>query len=473
MKKNLNIMNMTITIILWLIIFIVKWQYDMGNIDVDLKCATVIGVMVNIFCIASTVLIEKKITSPYVIFQIMSIPFLYGQLICRELLNVKIDNMFDLKILVTEESLINACFLIAYCQLALHLGNSIYKIVRHKSNKKIMNIDKLTEQVSLKKVGTILLVISIIPATYNFVMNFKTTSTLGYDGLAVNRTYGLASILDKIVPFFQISLYMLMIANKENKFYSKSILCFIITFYGIQMFFGNRGKPIIAVITAIWLYHIAVKKIDKKMIIIILIMIIPLSTVINIIRETRDEMGFGEWINNIGGLIIASATKNNPIVETCYEMGTAIYPTAYTIKTIPGKQTYRYGKTYLLSCFSIISINTSGGKNNLAYNMNIAAQMSEDAGSPFGGSYIQEAYANFGWLSPIFIIFLGMLFEMINRKTLNSKNLIEIVLIAYLLNSLLWSVRNVLVTLPREICWYIIPTYLIYKLVYNQQKNKE
>ena len=216
----------------------------------------------------------------------------------------------------------------------------------------------------------------------------------------------------------------------------------------------------------------AVKKIDKRVIIVLLILIIPTSAILNVIRSSRGN-GVKEWINNIQSLMKENMMESNPIIEVFFEMGTAIYPTAYTIDVIPNKQPYIYGKTYLLSLLSVVVVNTSESEGSLAYEMSVAQQIGDIAGVPFGGSYIQEAYANFGWLSPIFMILLGMGLEILNKKILCSNRTIEIVLIAYFLNAMLWTIRNSLVPLPRELCWYMLTTYILYKLIYNMEKKKQ
>lgn len=468
-KKNRIILNVCCSAIIFIILVIIQYQTNIGNIYLNLKYATLIGVAINVSCIVSAINVEKNISSPYILFQILSLVFLYGQLICRELLNFYVKQMFDLSVLVTYEGLVEACFLIMYNQLALHIG---FLLTKKDVEKKENIYNSIIEKKTLKKVGIILLIISIIPTMFLFVRNFKYTSVSGYSGLTENTTYGFASICNKIVPYFQIALFMLMVAEKENSKKSKLILLFSILFYGIQMFFGNRGIPLIAVITSIWLYNKAVKKINMRKMCFIIVLIIPLTSIINIIRTTRDDYGFEKWISNAGELVWENLTTSNSVLEACYEMGTAIYPTAFTVENVPQKFNYKYGKTYLLSILSIVTIDTSGSKNDLAYTMNIASQISKEAGAPFGGSYIQEAYANFGWFSPlIFSVFFGYLFGVLERKIKSSSNLISIVLIAYFLNPLLWTVRNVTVTLPREIAWYIVPSYIFYKLIYNSYKR--
>ena len=475
MKKNKIIINIILTMVLFIVTYILKSIYDNGFNEFDIKMMTYIGVYINLYCIFSSVIIKRSIKSPYTLFQIFSILFLYGQLFDKYILNFVVEEIFDLSILVTDDNIMQGCFLIIFCELGLHFG-FLMNALLYKDN---INIKKKTEDekielVTIKKIGLILFAISVLPALVIFTSSLSAASISGYRGLIDSKAnYGINAVFSKLIPFFEISLMLLMVGYKDKGKVSKCILVFSIVYNGIQLLGGNRGIPLIAIISFIWLYDIVVKKISKKVFITICILIIPVSSILNIIREFRGSGGFKEWASNLDELAISSIKEKNPIFETLYEIGVTIYPISYTIGAIPERMPYKYGKTYVLSILSIIAVNTDSSKNSLAYEMNIAAQMTKLSGSPFGGSYIQEAYANFGWYCPVFMIFIGYALEVLNKKIKNSNTLIEIILIAYFLNPLLWTVRNVLITLPREVVWYIIPTYLLYKLTYNKYKKTE
>ena len=57
-------------------------------------------------------------------------------------------------------------------------------------------------------------------------------------------------------------------------------------YYGIQIFFGERGKPLIGMITTIWLYNAYIKKIDKKILLNLLYLILLLVVTFS---------GYGLW----------------------------------------------------------------------------------------------------------------------------------------------------------------------------------
>ena len=60
------------------------------------------------------------------------------------------------------------------------------------------------EIITIKKIAVILLIISIIPALCKFTTNLKLSSELGYHGILNNKKYGINSIDNKLIPFFQI-----------------------------------------------------------------------------------------------------------------------------------------------------------------------------------------------------------------------------------------------------------------------------
>ena len=407
-------------------------------------------------------------------FLTLSLPFLYGQLFCRELIGYIPKGTFDLSVLVSKESEIQACLLIVLCQVSIHLGVICFKVLKKEKNN-FMKIKESRDEIkALKEVGIFLLIISIIPAMYCLIRTYSLAGEYGYEGISMARNTGVQGIFVKIVPFFQIALLILMVAYKNNNKLSKCILFFSIFYYGIQIFFGERGKPLIGMITTIWLYNAYIKKIDKKIIIIALICIIPASAVLNVIRQTRDNYGVKELSKNINKMIIENIVDDSPVFDVIYEMGTAIYPIAYTIQKIPDIVDYKYGESYLFSLVSVFSINISRDKpNEIAYKINIAKQMTEMSGSSFGGSYIQEAYANFGWYCCIFMYLIGLAFGKIEDTINNCRNLIDLVLLTYLFNPILWAIRNVFVTIPREIFWYVIPVYVIYKIFVKEEKNEK
>ena len=88
------------------------------------------------------------------------------------------------------------------------------------------------------------------------------------------------------------------------------------------------------------------------------------------------------------------------------------------------------------------------------------------------GSYIQEAYANFGWYCVIFMFVFGICFKKIDIYLNNSYSHISHVLISYFLVSLLWTIRNTMISLPRELVWYLLTTYLLYRIIDNEERKK-
>ena len=62
MKNKKILVNIILTLLILLAIVLIHWQLGSNNI-INLKVSTYIGVMVNLFCIISTITIEKKLNA--------------------------------------------------------------------------------------------------------------------------------------------------------------------------------------------------------------------------------------------------------------------------------------------------------------------------------------------------------------------------------------------------------------------------
>ena len=294
----------------------------------------------------------------------------------------------------------------------------------------------------------------------------------GYSGKRLITTYGINSIYSKITPFFYIGLLSLLIGYKNNRVISMFLLLFGIGFYGSQIIFGNRGIPLLMVICYIWFYHNYIRKFEIKSILLMFVISIFCISFLNIVRNNR-ENGFSNWMSKSNELLVENLTTHNPIIELCYEVGTTIYPITYTLDYIPNITQYKYGMNYIYSLLSVVRLNTSSESNsNFTSKMNIAIEVTNKSGIPFGGSYIQEAYANFGYFSVIFMLILGIATAKIDNHLIYSNSCISAILITYFSTSLLWVIRNTMTTIPREVVWYMLPTYILYKLILNSEKKK-
>ena len=460
--------KLLMNIFLFFIIFIIFILYKYYSLSISLKNVTLIGTIINIYIIISFYRENKSIKSAYFLFQFLSIPFLYGLIFCRYVLNYIPKGEFDYSFLVTESSQTLAVMLTILCQISMNIGYIITNKSKAIDNE--TNNQKVVEQLScFIIVGIILMVISGIPTIMKYYKTLQICIQYGYKGEILSRNVGINSIAGKLIPFFYMGILFLLYGFKANKKISLYIFIFGLLFYGSQIIFGERGKPLLEVLCLIWFYNYYIRKIKFKKIIVIIFLSFFLMAFLNVIQDVRSK-GIQYWIGNIDELMVENIVEKNPILELNYEVGQTIYPTAYTIKYIPNKTGYKYGSNYLYALCSVIKINTSSKRDNeFNTKMNIAEEISKVSGAAWGGSYTQELYANFGWISIIIMFFVGVIFEKIDEKLYINKRGISAILITYTLSSLLWTIRNTTCSMPRIVFWYILPTYILYVIILKRR----
>ena len=293
-----------LALFIFLIIFFV---YLNGNNyeEYNISILTIIGLTINILLLINNYRENNNMKSSYSLFLLLSIPFFYGQLFVRYVIGYIPSNTFDLSKLVSIDSEVKSILLIILSQLSMNFGYVFYK-----SKKSINKKYKESYGKSILIVGLILIIISIIPAFINYYQTMKACISLGYFGRNYVSLYGLSSIYSKLVPFFYIGLLCLSYGLKNKKSLSKVLLFFSIIFYGSQIFWGNRGMPIIMVICYIWFYHYYVEMFSKKKIILSTLIILFLVSTLNVIRYNRTN-SLKDWIFEFDEKIVDDVFINN------------------------------------------------------------------------------------------------------------------------------------------------------------------
>ena len=462
-KKFISIFINIILIIFVLILFFYN--------NISLKAITIIGFLINVYILKDYYSNSKTFKSAYFLFCFLSLPFLYGQIFTRYVLNYISKNTANLDFLVTENSMIKSVFLIIFCQLFTNLGYNFYKDFRYSRNKLEKNINLEQEKKIYIFMGWSMFLITIIPTLLDYVNDLKLVIEYGYAGKLSYVSYGYSSILSKMTPFFYYSIMILIAGYKDNKKISNLIFLCSVIFYGSQILFGNRGIPLLSVICLMFYYNYYIKKFNFKKLVLVFVIVLLLIPFLNALKSNR-RYALSMWIYNAGNIIKDNYVDNNPLLELCYEMGNTIYPISYTLNVIPNSINYKYGKNYLYSLASVVKFNKSTSKNNdFILKMDIAEEIGQKAGATFGGSYIQEAYANFGWLSIVFMFAFGIVLKKLDITLWNVKSYILIIMIIYILTSLLWTIRNTMTSIPRDVFWYTIPVYIFY-LMMKKRMNK-
>ncbi|WAM33633.1 O-antigen polysaccharide polymerase Wzy [Caldicellulosiruptor morganii] len=469
-KNNKLLVLMIIHIILFVFVSFILTNLDLqGN---SLLFTYFISIIVFIWCFLTAYIFEKKLGSPYVMYLIMYFICLFGQLTLRVVFHYDNPRILEMIDYYSSSIIIKATILSLYCLMGMHLGVLVYYLFGFSRNfaQKRNNVYDNDIYNILRYMGWLLVIISIKSSLSLFYNNFILASIRGYIGVYSNVRYGLESVDEKIAQYFFIGLITLMIAYKEQISISKTIFIFGMIFYGLQIFWGARGFLLLQVITLIWVWHNFIKPISKRVFLFGIILFYPISSILVLIRLVR-EFPLTEWVSNISFFFI-EAVKENPILSIITELGTAIGPTAAAICLIPYILPYGKGISYLYSIFMIVPNFNVNSPNQAMLKANVPMIISDIVGVRFGGSIIEEAFYNFGWLSWMFFIGIGFLIAFFSSYIYKIKNPFVSVLLYSFIPNLLWTVRNAYYPIPREILYNIIFPLIAYYIIKKFYQDK-
>lgn len=149
-------------------------------------------------------------------------------------------------------------------------------------------------------------------------------------------------------------------------------------------------------------------------------------------------------------------------------MGTAIYPTAAAVSIFPDNREYKYGITYWYGIRGVIPNLGSELSKSKVFG-DIQEEVSQYYGLAFGGSVVEDLYANFGMFSILGMGIIGFAMHklQIKMESKNETNKMIYPLYATICIQIIWTVRNTINPIFRYFVWYIVTTYLLYKIIYT------
>lgn len=474
-----KLLNITINIISILLLIILMIIYVNLEERTDIQAAIIevsyVALTVSMYCIITSLILKMKWYNLFFLYLVFFVIFIFGQVFNKYIFNFIDEDLYDLTKNINMKSIAQAIIFSVYCLLGMHIGGVSANLRNYISNNNSQE-DTYNEErqiLSMRLVAMILLIISTIFAMKSLFNDFKLAINGGYSSVYSDYSIGIESWREKIIPFFNIGLLLLMVSYKNNIKVSKCIFWIDIIYNGIQIFLGARGIPILSILAIMITWHISIRKIQEKTIAILIILIIPLATLISMIRVVR-SYPISDWISNASEILI-DTIKENPISTAINEMGTAIYPTAATISIFPDIKEYKHGITYLYGIQGIIP-NLGNELSKAKVYGDIQEEVAQYYGLSFGGSIIEDLYANFGKFAILCMVIIGFLMNKIQIKIekKSKKNVIIFPLYMITCVQVIWTVRNTINPIFRYFVWYILTTYILYKIIYTYlgKKNK-
>lgn len=291
--------------------------------------------------------------------------------------------------------------LVICCLSALCAG---YFIIRSKNR----TLDVSTSAVDLsdrdlrllRKVSGYIIFLTIIPFLYVDITRLFYTMTFGYSGIySLGERDLLFRYFDPISHLFRPAVIILMVSYCRTPKVATRILIAFCVYSLLMMFSGARITAIVYILSIVVVYvRFILIRFKKSQFIIITIAAFLVFTILPVISSMR-QMGVSREAYQEASGMVQSAGGNftSAITEFGGSQLNVIYSIAFT-------NHFNFGKTYMASLWCISPKMPSFlDKTNLTYTRSFPNDIT------WGGSCIGEAYYNFGWLSIIFFLIVGLL----------------------------------------------------------------
>lgn len=233
------------------------------------------------------------------------------------------------------------------------------------------------------------------------------------------------------------------------------------------LFIGYRGTGFAVALAFIWLWSRRVRQIRAGL--VFGIALPAAALLIPLVQATRGLAGT-ERLNPAVYADVA-ASIDAPVVAAISEMGGTLGVTAETIELVPGSRALDLGRSYAYAILAVLP--------NIAWDVHpsVARGTPSDwfiwavepvtaaAGGGRGFSFIAEAYLNFGYLSPLATLALGLFLGFLQRRVDQAPDEAKDAFLASYLVFLLPYARADSMMIVRPLLWYAGVPYLVAKLV--------
>lgn len=401
-----------------------------------------------------------SVFDPYVLFIIAAVLFNGGQAVL-EIFNLNqaglLANKFE------DETLARTLFLVILCLSSFHLGALLSAVNVGGARQNIQKSPRTIAPKYLRWVGWALIAISILPTMYVLGRSVTVVVSSSYSNLyAQESSYGI-NAAPQILMKFLIPGCLFLLAGSELRRREIVVSGVILLLYSLTLYFlGSRSWSTMPLILYAWIWHHHIRPIPRGLLLTIgaLVMFI----VFPLIGATRNA----EFSNrsSFEFLLDTFSAIDNPAVASISEMGGSMQTVAYTLELVPAERPIDYGASYFYASLAIIP--------NLFWDVHPAVVYGRPSdwliwevdpfiarsGGGLGFSFIAEAYLNFGWYSPLVMVFFGFLFGRLTVWAITSDEPLKAAMVACLFASALFWVRQEFLNVIRPLLWYGLVPYM-------------
>jgi oligosaccharide repeat unit polymerase len=468
-QTNLILLVCQIVIIIFLCILGILENQSIFDSATVIYPLCILFTLIIFWCFFSWTILTKSFFSPYILFLIAAALFNGGH-IFLEILGINPVGILSNKF--SSDTTLHTIFLVTISIASLHLGALISNI-NVKSQTSTLDANKSTLEKSfsnklllsqdIRKVGWILLVISLPPTLFILRNAIGTVSTSGYVSLyeSLASEGSAVTVLSKfIIP----SGLFLLAGSQQNRFSARISILLILTYSITYNFLGQRTNGLLPLLSLAWLWHNLIKPLPKKVFVpLTLFMAFVVSP---LIAEIRGGTGLERF--SLTSIIEKFTSFENPITSTLFEFGGSMQTIAYTIELVPSQKDFNMGVDYLYALYTLVPNIGFGGLHPTFARGVPATWLSAEVtprelirGISLGYSFIAEAYLNFGWIgTPIFMAIFGFYIGKLVLWATRLREPTKMALLASFLPSLLFFCRQESTHIVRPFVLYSLAPYL-------------
>jgi O-antigen polysaccharide polymerase Wzy len=379
------------------------WYVLLPSLDPDTAITATswaIGVAV-IWSLVSWHLCGHSLLDAYTLF-LYSVAIFNGGLAGLEVFGLNPRGILDGRF--SAETLLGSLTLVLVAILALHAG-ALLGILKRTSTISLARRGTSTKE--LWQVGTLLLVISALPAVLALRSDIATVQASGYFSLYQQDVRTSVAATPRLVATMLPTALMFMVAGGRGR--SRLICaCTLGLYSAAYLFMGFRGTGIATLAAALWLWERTGKSLPRSVKLVGLVTVVLMIPVVGALRS-----GTGEQRLDPAQMKYAWSSVANPVATSVAEMGQSLQTISYTMDLVHGPWSYEYGATYAAALSTILpnlfwDIHPGISRSPHSRLIWEVAPGTAAGGGGLGYSCIAEAFLNFGLLgTPAVMLLIG------------------------------------------------------------------
>lgn len=229
---------------------------------------------------------------------------------------------------------------------------------------------------------------------------------------------------------------------------------------------GDRGGWFYMLLILLWMHNTFYKRMSiRKVILLSVGGILSLYIISAIVRVRNTDLSMLSILNEL------SSYKNNPVLDSIFEMGSTM---GVTIVTIHDNLHYPLGNSYLMSLFGAITTHIPKffGIDYITVTRWFSQEYLEIKWGA-GYSIIAEAIINFGlYFAPLtFIVFAKLFFKILRVKSDNINSALKMYVSIAVASFLMNMIRNTTHDCIRGVVFGILPIMIIYSFISQKERG--